>query len=60
MVLQMLALAGRVGQSSVSGMKSSVKQMEVTMDESVYQARWLLFAVVVMAGGDVAVGVAAG
>jgi hypothetical protein len=56
----MLALVGRLEQSFVSGIKSSVKPMEVTMDESVYQARWLLFAVVVVAGGIVGVGVAAG
>lgn len=30
------------------------------MDESIYQARWLLFTVIILAGGLLAAGVAAG
>jgi len=30
------------------------------MDESIYQARWLLFTVIILVGGLLAAGVAAG
>lgn len=60
MVRKMPASVRRPERRSVSGIELSLKQMEAKMEESVYQARWLLFTIIVVAGGLMAAGVAAG